>query len=330
MIQTKRVLRAVHSTPWSILPEKLEEIVALVEEHASGARLTAEEIQTRIGTGQRPEARVAGSVAVLPLHGVVTQRANVMTEISGGTSTERFGAMLRSYLADAAVSAVVIDVDSPGGSVFGVSELAQEIMRARGPKPIVAVANSLAASAAYWIASAADEIVVSPGALVGSIGVLAVHTDISKAEEMDGVKTTLVTAGKYKAEASEYGPLSEEARAQMQARVDSYYGMFLRDVANGRGVPVSTVRDSYGQGRVATAEEAIRAGMADRIATLDQVLAKLTRQPASRSTRATETVEIAAEQPAAPLKPVTSVDVRLLQLLSHGHHGAGSSPAQEN
>ena len=114
MIHTGRVLRLVRSTPWSILPDKLEEIVAIVEDHAAGVRLTHEEIRARIGSAPRPEPSMAGSVAVLPLRGVVAQRANVMTEISGGTSTERLGAMLAEYVRDPEISAVVLDVDSPG------------------------------------------------------------------------------------------------------------------------------------------------------------------------------------------------------------------------
>jgi len=332
MIHTGRVLRLVRSTPWSILPDKLEEIVAIVEDHAAGVRLTHEEIRARIGSAPRPEPSMAGSVAVLPLRGVVAQRANVMTEISGGTSTERLGAMLAEYVRDPEISAVVLDVDSPGGSVFGVPELAASIMRMRGRKPIVAVANSLAASAAYWIGAAADQFYVTPGGLVGSIGVLSVHTDISKAEEAAGTKTTIVTSAKYKAEGNEYEPLTEEARAQMQARVDAYHAMFVRDVAAGRGVSAQVVQDTYGQGRVVNAEEAVRLGMADKVATLDQVIARLQRQPASRSARAFDVpAEIAAEEPAATPKTVTALDLRIRQwqAMTHGPSATGSEPAQE-
>lgn len=330
MIHTRRVLRAVHSTPWAILPEKLEEIVALVEQHAAGVRLTSEEVQARIGAPQKVEPRLAGSTAVIPLHGVIAQRANVMTEVSGGTSTERFGATFREFLADPKVSGIVIDIDSPGGSVFGISELASEIRKARGRKPIVAVANSMAASAAYWIGSQADELVVTPGALVGSIGVISVHTDVSRAEDMNGYKTTLVTAGKYKAEGNEFEPLGDEARAEIQSRVDAYYGMFVKDVATGRNVSPKTVTESYGQGRVVTADRAVQLGMANRVATLDQVLAKFTRQPASRSMSAVDAVEIAAEKPAAtPTVPLAMRKVLLDRLTAQGLIPAGTVPAQE-
>ena len=341
MIHIRRVLRAVKSTPWAILPDKLEEILALVDGHDSGIRYTAEEVQARIGSPPRAEPKVAGSTAVIPLHGVIAQRANVTTEISGGTSTERFRDTLRGYLADPDVSSIVLDIDSPGGTVFGVAELAAEIRKMRGRKPIVAVANSLAASAAYWIGSQASEFVVTPSGLVGSIGVIAVHTDVSKAEEMEGFKTTPVTAGKYKAEGSEFEPLGEEARAEMQSRVDSYYGMFVRDVAAGRGVHANVVLDSYGEGRVVTADKAVSLGMADRIATLDQVIAKLSRQPASRSMSASDAVEIAAEEPAAapptaeepPAAPkkTTPLELRLRQLeaFSRGPRISGEMPEKE-
>lgn len=329
MIHTGRVLRAVRSTPWAILPDKLEEILALVEDHAAGVRLTSEEVQARIGAPPRQEPRRSGSVGVIPLHGVISQRVNVMTNMSGGTSTEMFGATFREFLADPDVKAIVLDVDSPGGSVFGVAELASEIRAARGKKPVVAVANSLAASAAYWIGSQAGKLVVSPGSLVGSIGVISVHTDVSKAEEMVGLKTTLVTAGKYKSEGNEFEPLGDSARAEMQARVDSYYGMFVRDVAAGRRVSAGVVRDGFGEGRVVTAEKAVKLGMADRVATLDQVIAELTGQPASRSMSAVDAVEIAAEKPAEP--PIRSMEMRRrqLQFITTGLVPAGVVPAQE-
>lgn len=330
MIHTNRVLRAVRSTPWAILPEKLDEIVALVEQHAEGVRFTAEEVQARIGAPQKSEPRVAGAIAVLPLYGVMAQRANVMTEISAGTSTERFAAMFREYMADPAVEQIVIDVDSPGGSVFGVAELASEIRAARARKPITAVANSLAASAGYWIASQAGRLVVTPGGLVGSIGVISVHTDSSRFEEMKGFKTTLVTAGKYKAEANEFEPLGDEARAEMQARVDSYYGLFVNDVAAGRGVSADQVRDSFGQGRVVTARTAKQLGMVDRVGTLDQVLAQLQRQPASRSMSAVDAVEIAAEEPAVTRTRPLAMRRRQAELLALGLVPAGTVPAQEN
>jgi HK97 family phage major capsid protein len=284
-----RILRAVCATPWAILPEKLDAICEFLTLRANGQRFTAAEVQARIGEGRRDAPAQPGGIAVLPLYGVISHRIHMVEDISGpgGTSTEKFGQQLDAALADPSVSAIVLDIDSPGGSVEGVEELAAKILGARGQKRITAVANSLAASAAYWIASAADELVVTPSGMLGSIGVFTVHTDVSEAAADAGLKFTLISAGKYKVEGNMYEPLSEEARAATQEMVDEYYGAFVRGVAKGRDVSVSDVRQGFGQGRVVPARKALALGMADRVATLEQVLAKLGASPSTaRSARA--------------------------------------------
>lgn len=212
---------------------------------------------------------------MLPLIGTIVQRADMFTDVSGAASVQRFTEKFRAALADPQVGSIVIDVDSPGGQVSGVEELSAEIFNARGQKRIVAVANSLAASAAYWIATAADEVVVTPSGEVGSIGVFAVHEDISGMLEQAGVKVNLVSAGKYKTEANPFEPLGEEARASIQGRVDEYYDQFVSAVARNRGVKRSDVRGGFGEGRVVGAKQAVSLGMADRVATLDETINKL-------------------------------------------------------
>lgn len=216
--------------------------------------------------------KVDGAVAVLPLYGVLTQRG---TEWWSDTSTDRFGAVFDSAMRNPGIGAVVLDVDSPGGTVYGVRELGDRIYASRGVKPVVAVANSEAASAAYWVAAQAEQLAVTPSGAVGSIGVWAAHEDWSKFEENFGVKTTLVSAGKYKVEGHPYGPLDEEARAEMQRGVDQSYAAFVSAVSRGRSSSVETVRSGFGQGRMVRAQAAVDTGMADRVATLDKVLSEL-------------------------------------------------------
>lgn len=218
----------------------------------------------------------AGSVAVIPIVGIVAHRMNMMGDISGpgGASIQKLTAQFRQALGDGNCKAIVFDVDSPGGSVEGVMELATEIFNARKQKSIVAVCNSMACSAAYWLASAAGELVCTPSGQCGSIGVYMVHQDESKALENDGIKITIIKAGKFKAEGGPSEPLSEEARAAFQSKVDDYYGMFIKAVAQQRGSSQSAVRDGFGQGRSLLAGEAVKARLADRVATLDDVLAK--------------------------------------------------------
>ena len=220
--------------------------------------------------------RAGGSVAVLPLFGIMSQRMNMMTQMSGGTSTESFRRLFQMALRDEAVSSIILDVDSPGGSVFGVQELWQTIMAARGTKPVVAVANSMMASAAYYVSTAADEIVVAPMGEVGSIGVLVAHQDISAAQEKAGIKTTLLHAGKKKVLGNPFEPLTEEAREMIEASNASLYDSFINAVARGRGVKPSLVRSGFGEGGMVHGPEAVRLEMADRTGTLDQTIARLT------------------------------------------------------
>ena len=140
---------------------------------------------------------------------------------------------------------------------------------------MIAVANSRAASAACWIGTAADELWVTPSGQVDSIGVFAAHEDISKALEEEGVKVTLVSAGKYKTEGMPYEPLSAEARASMQQMVDTFGNMFINAVARNRGIGSYAVKNGFGEGRMVLAQDAVRAGMADGLAALDQTVARL-------------------------------------------------------
>jgi len=275
----KNVVNLVYNQPWAILPGTYATILDLIAFRANGGVLTEDEIRERIGADwsavSHPQARNnRGAVAVLPLHGVISQRMNMMSAMSGGTSTELFGKMFREAIADPAISGIVLDIDSPGGSVFGVHELWQTVLNARGEKPIVAMVNSMAASAAYWIASAVDDIVVTPGGEVGSIGVLTGHTDLSAQLEMVGQKVTLISAGKKKLDGNPFEPLSEEARADLQGRVDTYYATFVGAVAKGRGVTPSTVRNGFGEGSMVGAVEAVKLGMADRVGTLDVAIGR--------------------------------------------------------
>lgn len=272
----EHVARLVQETPWAILPSKLAVMTELVSFWAGGGKLTEDQVKERIGAlDARPSNRQAGSVAVLPLWGIVNQRMNLMSAMSGGTSTEMFTRAFNAAVNDPGVKAIVIDTDSPGGGVYGVAELFETIYKARARKPIVAVADSLMASAAYWIGVAAEEIVVAPSAELGSIGVLAMHADMSGAYEMAGIKNTIISAGKYKTEGSEFSPLEDEAREAIQSRVNDYYDMFVASVAKARGVSVREVREGFGQGRVVGARQSVALGMADKVATLDDTVRRL-------------------------------------------------------
>jgi signal peptide peptidase SppA len=274
-VKYSRILQAFLSSTWAILPQKYEAMKAVLKLRASGGQVSDEEIQAVVQAAKRPSPKTAGNVAVIPIYGVICYRGDMFTEASGMTSVQSLTKMFRQAINDDNIKAIIFDVDSPGGTVDGVQELADEIYNARGAKPIVAIANTMAASAAYWLASSAKEVIVTPSGEVGSIGVFMCHEDWSKFNESMGVKPTYISAGKYKTEGNPDEPLSDDARAHFQSDVDAIYGTFTSTVARNRNVKPAEARgDNFGQGRMIQAKDAVKQGMADRVATLDQTLSR--------------------------------------------------------
>lgn len=286
------------STPWALRPEVMTAYAAILarrtarkeglaagglDEDDHGAPLKAARAGANSGR--------AGAIAVIAIRGTIVQRADQLGLCEGGTSTEQISAALNQAMADETVGQILLDISSPGGSVYGVQEVADEIRAARADKPIVAIANSLAASAAYWIGCAAAEFYVTPGGEVGSIGVWSAHEDVSKALAEAGVDITMISAGRFKTEGNPFAPLPDDAKAFMQSRVDDYYAAFTGAVAKGRNVPIAQVRDGMGQGRVLGADAALAENMVDGIATFPDVIRKMQRnakstRPAGRSAQA--------------------------------------------
>lgn len=220
-------------------------------------------------------ARGSAGVAVIPIAGPLEAKPSFLSWLFGALSYEEIREAARSAMADPDVSGVILDIDSPGGTAFGLPELARDIRALRGTKPIVAVANAEAASAAYYLGSQADEFVVTPSGQVGSIGTVYLHTDLTGMAEREGVKFTIIRNPEKKFEGSPYEALSEDARADIQAKIDQYTGMFHRDVALGRGVTAEQVAATFGQGRMLMAQDALAAGMVDRIETLAETVARV-------------------------------------------------------
>ncbi len=250
---------------WAILPSQLQIVAEALADMPQAGDIKA---------AARPAVGQAGAVAILPIHGIITHRAGLWHAFGSATSTDGIGDVFAQAIENPGVRAIVLDIDSPGGSVAGVPELADAIYSARGRKPIIAVSNALMASAAYWIGSQADEVYVTPSSQTGSIGVYAVHLDYSRQLDARGVTATVISAGKYKAEGNEFSPLSEEARASWQAQVDEYYDMFVETVARGRGRQPNTVRNGFGEGRVLTASSAVSEHLADKVGGLEQAIGR--------------------------------------------------------
>jgi capsid assembly protease len=304
------IVRAVLDEPWAIEPRKFAQIIELVQLRAAGLTVSDADIEARVGGGrERPETTVESGVGVIQMFGVLAQRMNLFSRMSGGTSTEQLTAEFRDLLADPQVKAILFAIDSPGGSVYGIPELAAEIRDARGIKPIEAVASPMAASAAYWLGAQADRFSVMPSGDVGSIGVISAHTDLSAAAAKSGVKTTYIASSKYKAEGNPYEPLTDEARAYRQARVDQIDRVFVSDVAKGRRLAESTVREKFGEGRLVSAADAAAIGMVDAIATFDSVLYRLQQLPAPAPV---QTPRASVNTPQEPSVAATGQDSRRL------------------
>jgi signal peptide peptidase SppA len=276
-------------------------VAGIIGRRVAGLKATDEEIAAALVNRKNLPQPTGGSVAVIPVYGVIAPRANMMSDMSGGTSFQQLTSALHEAMANKAIKTIVLDIDSPGGSVAGATEFAREVMKARTKKPIIAVAQYTMASAAYWVGAAATEVVAAPSAHVGSVGVYTMHEDISEALAALGVKRTYISAGKYKTDGNEAEPLSPEAQNDLQAKVDAAYAMFLGDISKGRGVNVADVRSGYGQGRMLPAAEALAAGMVDRIATLDDTLARVLSGSATGERMAAETPTISA--PDTPQEP---------------------------
>lgn len=273
----QRILRAAERSPWAIQPEKLEVIAGVLAAKAQHGQIpTAAEIEAADRRTKRTSTS-GGSVAVLPVFGSISRRMGMLDAMSGGVSLERFGQLFDEAVADDSVSSILLVIDSPGGSVYGVDEMARKIFNARSKKRIVAIADALMASAAYWIGTAAEELVVTPSGEVGSVGVYAMHFDWSERAQAEGLKVSIIRAGEHKAEGNPYEPLGDDARAYMQSQVDDYYQMFVRAVAKYRGVSVEKVRRDFGGGRTLLAKRALDAGMVDRIQSFDEVVSDLRR-----------------------------------------------------
>lgn len=228
-------------------------------------------------SGFTPPARAAPTqkpqVAVIPIHGTLVRRTVGLEAESGLTSYASLAAQLDAALASAEVAAILLDIDSPGGESSGVFDLADRIRAATQVKPVWAVANDMAFSAAYALASATSRVFVSRTGGVGSIGVIAMHVDQSVKDAQDGVRYTAVFAGDRKNDLNPHQPISDQAHAQLLAEVNRIYGLFVETVAGHRGLEPAAVRDT--EAGLFFGQAAVGIGLADAIGTFDDALTQL-------------------------------------------------------
>lgn len=291
----------VLSSPWAIEPAKLLEIQAIYSARLRGDKLDLAAVEKRLGRPMANEARsynIQDGVAVLPIEGVIAKRMNLLTQVSGGTSTQLAGQALQDAINDPAVHSIILSIDSPGGTVDGTQALADTVYAARQSKTIITLASGCMCSAAYWIGSAASSVYIADSTtVVGSIGVVTSHTDVSGSQAKEGLKTTEISAGKYKRIASQYAPLTQAGQQSIQDQVDYTYSLFVDAVAKNRNVSTSTVLRDMADGRVFMGKQSIDAGLTDGIVTLDRLVSMLNKD------------RIAGESLSSPVKAKTMLDL---------------------
>jgi signal peptide peptidase SppA len=218
-----------------------------------------------------PDPIREGATVVIPIRGMLGPTGLGRPT----TATDVLAERVRGFAADPKVGAIVLDVQSPGGYVFGTQEAGDAIFEARASKPVVAVANQFAFSAAHWLASQASEFWATPSGEVGSVGVRAAHLDASGFEERIGFKTTLIASHPDKISGHPFAPLSEADLAEIQMGVDESNTEFVAAIARGRGIKVGDVAAIHGTGKTFSAKRALGSGAIDGIATLREVVGKL-------------------------------------------------------
>lgn len=280
---------ALFGQPMMLLPDAL---IAL----ANGADMKP---LRRLAGGELPFTMTADGTAVISILGPLSNRGWF------GSSYAGVQAQLAAARGNAAVKSVLLDIESPGGQAAGAPETAAAVRSLAAAKPVVALVNGMAASAAYLIASGAGRIVTTPSGLSGSIGVAILHADFSRALDKAGITPTIIFAGARKADGRPYAPLSDRARTDLQREVDQLYGLMVESVAAGRKhLSATAIRAT--EARVFLGADAVKAGLADEVGTFESALAAAV---ASRRARLPATPRTKAEVAAPP--PIAAATRRL-------------------
>jgi len=265
----KKAIDHIAAVPWAIEPAWLQTLQDIAGRDLSDFEAVEKKRADRLARSEK--AGIRDGVAVLDISGPIFRHANLFTEISGATSIETLGRDLNAALEDPNVKSILLNVDSPGGMVSGTNEFAAMVKEA--DKPVTAYVGNLAASAAYWIASAADEIVIDPTGQLGSIGVVQTRVDDSKQQSARGIESIEIVSSQSPHKRPDIK--SDEGRAEIQRHVDDLADVFVAVVAENRGTTPEKVISDFGAGGMLIGKKAVAAGMADRLGNFEEVLAGL-------------------------------------------------------
>lgn len=288
----QRILEYLLTNHWAILPDVLQTILGI----AQGTNDSPEAVAERLGRPLQNTRTVVNrdGVAVVPINGPIFRYANIFTEISGATSIEVLATDFRAALEDSEIRGIVFEIDSPGGQIAGISEFADQV--AAAGKPIAAYISDIGASAAYWIASAADQVFIRDTAAAGSVGVVATL----RRDKKDNDRIQIVSSQSPR---KRVDPETEEGRSVLQRVVDDIADVFIGRVANYRGVSAEHVIEHFGQGGILVGRNAVRAGLADDLGSLESIIAGLAGQSLGGKTM--KKIDVATTPAAAAQPSVT-------------------------
>ncbi|MGX9376067.1 S49 family peptidase [Pantoea ananatis] len=270
------------NTPLAIHPRKAEVVMAALTDRFGITRIEASmamdddddyDYRRRRQTKADPGYDNVGGVAVISIQGTLVQKLGSLRPYSGMTGYNGIRQAFLTAMDDPEVAGICLDIDSPGGEVAGCFDLADEIYRARGEKPVHAILTENAYSAAYALASAADRICVPRTGGVGSVGVITMHVDWSQRIKEEGLVVTIITYGSRKAESNPYRTLSDEAAAAIQRDINAMGEIFVSTVARNRGMKEKVVRDT--EAACFMAAEGVALGLADEVITPDAAFLNL-------------------------------------------------------
>ena len=260
----------VFNKPLMVTQDYAETIAVVLSDRLN---LDVEGLQIKSDAKDQREAITSKGVAVIPIVGSMSHRSTGIEAMSGMTSYSTLQKQFDAAFNDPNVGSILMDIDSPGGSVAGAFDFRDYLMSKKGTKPVYALARDAMCSAAYLIGSTADKVYATQTARVGSIGVMAMHTDASGKMEKEGLKPTFISAGKFKTAGNPYEKLEGEKLKYLQDSVDESYDMFINAVADARGIDKKVIRDT--EARVYGGKKAVEIGLADGIRTYESVLAEM-------------------------------------------------------
>lgn len=271
MTMLPRVAQRLFGRPLLVDPQYAGVVVSVLADRLGVQPMVSAEMADRYRRpNDRPVLHKDKGLVVYPVVGSMVHRGDGVDADSGLQSYTAMQRELTALLDDPSVRGILLDLDTPGGEAAGLVELSEWVRQAKGEKPIWAIANTSATSAGYWLGASADKLFAAPMSSVGSIGVLTMHVDMSKAVEKRGLVHTLVFAGQHKVDGNPFEPLPEAVKANVQGHIDQLYAQFTAAVADMRGVDEAVIRST--EAKVYGPEEALSLGLIDGTGTLGQVL----------------------------------------------------------